>query len=55
MTKYIVVSGGFKYEFKSKLDAIKFIRGLIKYAKVDRDSITIWDSDGNEVLKDIER
>ena len=55
MTKYIVVSGGFKYEFKSKLDAIKFIRGLIKYAKVDRDSITIWDSEGHEVLQGVVR
>ena len=42
-------------EFNNKIDTIRFIMQMVKYAKADRDSITIWDSEGHEVLQGVVR
>ena len=50
--KYIVMVDGFeKAEFNNKIDTIRFIMQTVKYSKADRNSITIWDSEGHEVLQ----
>ena len=54
--EYIVMVDGFEEaEFNNKIDTIRFIIQLVKYAKADRDSITIWDSEGHEVLQGVVR
>ena len=54
--KYIVMVDGFEEaEFNNKIDTIRFIMQMVKYAKADRDSITIWDSEGHEVLQGVVR
>ena len=54
--KYIVMVDGFeKAEFNNKIDTIRFIMQMVKYAKADRNSITIWDSEGYEVLQGVAR
>ena len=54
--KYIVMVDGFEEaEFNNKIDTIRFIMQMVKYAKADRDSITILDSEGHEVLQGVVR
>ena len=54
--KYIVMVDGFEEaEFNNKIDTIRFIMQMVKYAKADRDSITICDPEGHEELQGLVR